>query len=214
MSKETNLAVVKESGIVAVIRAQNEQELLDTTIALNKGGVKALEITMTSPGALDVLKDVSKSLAGQAILGIGSVLDPETARMAILNGAQFVVSPILNKDIITLCQRYSVACIPGAFTPTEILTAWEAGADVVKVFPATKLGPGYFKDVKGPLPQVKLTPTGGIDLGNVAEFIQAGAEFVGVGGALVKKQLIQEKRWDELSDLAAAFVDEVRKARA
>lgn len=214
MLKEKNLAVVKESGIVAVIRAQDEQELLDTTIALNKGGVKALEITMTSPGALDVLKEVSKSLADQAILGIGSVLDPETARMAILNGAQFVVSPILNKEIITLCQRYSVACIPGAFTPTEILTAWEAGADVVKVFPATKLGPGYFKDVKGPLPQVKLTPTGGINLENVADFIKSGAEFVGVGGALVKKQLVQEKRWDELSNLAAAFVDEVRKARA
>ncbi|HHT69526.1 MAG TPA: bifunctional 4-hydroxy-2-oxoglutarate aldolase/2-dehydro-3-deoxy-phosphogluconate aldolase [Firmicutes bacterium] len=213
MSKEQTIAAIRETGIVAVIRADGEAELLDTTVALNQGGVKALELTMTSPGALDVLKEVSRRLTGEAILGIGSVLDAETARLAILAGAQFVVSPILNYDIITMCQRYSIPCIPGAFTPTEILNAWQAGADVVKVFPATKLGPGYLKDIKGPLPQVKLTPTGGINLENTGDFIRAGAEFVGVGGALVNKELIKSKNWTALSSLATQFIDEVRKAR-
>ena len=213
MSKEQTIAAIRETGIVAVIRVDGEAELLDTTVALNQGGVKALELTMTSPGALDVLKEVSRRLTGEAILGIGSVLDAETARLAILAGAQFVVSPILNYDIITMCQRYSIPCIPGAFTPTEILNAWQAGADVVKVFPATKLGPGYLKDIKGPLPQVKLTPTGGINLENTGDFIRAGAEFVGVGGALVNKELIKSKNWTALSSLATQFIDEVRKAR-
>ena len=213
MSKEQTIAAIRETGIVAVIRADGEAELLDTTVALNQGGVKALELTMTSPGALDVLKEVSRRLTGEAILGIGSVLDAETARLAILAGAQFVVSPILNYDIITMCQRYSIPCIPGAFTPTEILNAWQAGADVVKVFPATKLGPGYLKDIKGPLPPVKLTPTGGINLENTGDFIRAGAEFVGVGGALVNKELIKSKNWTALSSLATQFIDEVRKAR-
>ena len=213
MSKEQTIAAIRETGIVAVIRADGEAELLDTTVALNQGGVKALELTMTSPGALDVLKEVSRRLTGEAILGIGSVLDAETARLAILAGAQFVVSPILNYDIITMCQRYSIPCIPGAFTPTEILNAWQAGADMVKVFPATKLGPGYLKDIKGPLPQVKLTPTGGINLENTGDFIRAGAEFVGVGGALVNKELIKSKNWTALSSLATQFIDEVRKAR-
>jgi 2-dehydro-3-deoxyphosphogluconate aldolase/(4S)-4-hydroxy-2-oxoglutarate aldolase len=213
VSKEQTIAAIRETGIVAVIRADGEAELLDTTVALNQGGVKALELTMTSPGALDVLKEVSRRLTGEAILGIGSVLDAETARLAILAGAQFVVSPILNYDIITMCQRYSIPCIPGAFTPTEILNAWQAGADVVKVFPATKLGPGYLKDIKGPLPQVKLTPTGGINLENTGDFIRAGAEFVGVGGALVNKELIKSKNWTALSSLATQFIDEVRKAR-
>jgi 2-dehydro-3-deoxyphosphogluconate aldolase/(4S)-4-hydroxy-2-oxoglutarate aldolase len=213
VSKEQTIAAIRETGIVAVIRADGEAELLDTTVALNQGGVKALELTMTSPGALDVLKEVSRRLTGEAILGIGSVLDAETARLAILAGAQFVVSPILNYDIITMCQRYSIPCIPGAFTPTEILNAWQAGADVVKVFPATKLGPGYLKDIKGPLPQVKLTPTGGINLENTGDFIRAGAEFVGVGGALVSKELIKSKNWTALSSLATQFIDEVRKAR-
>lgn len=212
--KEKNLAAIRESGVVAVIRAEGESELFDTTLALNRGGVQALEITMTSPGALDVLKKVASSLEGQAILGVGTVLDPETARLAILAGAQFVVSPVLNYEIIEICRRYSIACIPGAFTPTEILNAWQAGADVVKVFPATKLGPQYFKDLKGPLPQVKLTPTGGINLANVGDFIKAGAEFVGVGSALVDKLLIKEKNWDELSHRASAFIAAVKQARA
>lgn len=214
MGEEKIINEIRKSGVVAVIRADNSHELLDTTLALSEGGVGALEMTMTSPGALNVLEEVAPKLTGRALLGMGSVLDAETARMAILAGAQYVVSPVLNLAIITMCQRYSIPCIPGAFTPTEILMAWEAGADVVKVFPAAKLGPSYIKDIKGPLPQVRLTPTGGITLDNVADYIRAGAEFVGVGGSLVRKDLIQEKDWVGLCDLAQAFVSEVHKARS
>ncbi|HEY8392373.1 MAG TPA: bifunctional 4-hydroxy-2-oxoglutarate aldolase/2-dehydro-3-deoxy-phosphogluconate aldolase [Capillibacterium sp.] len=211
--KEECLQTLIETGVVAVIRVDNASELLDTTVALNKGGVKALEITMTSPGALEAIREAANELGPEAIIGVGSVLDPETARMAILAGAKFVVSPVLNREVIKLCHRYSVPCIPGAFTPTEILTAWEAGADVVKVFPATKLGPSYFKDILGPLPQVRLTPTGGVNLETAGEFIKAGACFVGVGSALVSKKLIAEKNWAEMSALAARFIQVVKEAR-
>ena len=213
MTKEEFIQTLTDTGIVAVIRVNNASELIDTTIALNEGGVKALEITMTSPGALEAISEASKKLGEKAIIGVGSVLDSETARMAILAGAKFVVGPILKKDVIEICRRYSITCIPGAFTPTEILTAWEAGADVVKVFPATKLGPSFFKDVLGPLPQVKLTPTGGVNLENAGEFIKAGACFVGVGGAMVDKRLVAEKKWDELSKITLKFVEVIKKAR-
>lgn len=213
MNKEAYLQTIIDTGIVAVIRVNNQEELVDTAIALSKGGVKALEITMTSPGALAAIEEATHKLGEEAIIGVGSVLDPETARMAILAGAKFVVGPVLNEEVIRLCQRYSVPCIPGAFTPTEILRAWEAGADVVKVFPATKLGPSFFKDVLGPLPQVRLTPTGGVNLENVGDFIKAGASFVGVGGALVNKELVAAGKWDELSALAAKYIAAVKEAR-
>jgi 2-dehydro-3-deoxyphosphogluconate aldolase/(4S)-4-hydroxy-2-oxoglutarate aldolase len=213
MNKEQIMQTISDTGVVAVIRVKNASELMDISVALNKGGIKALEITMTSPGALDAIKEASEKLGDNAIIGVGSVLDPETARMAILAGAKFVVSPILNEDVIKLCRMYSVPCIPGAFTPTEILHAWQAGADVVKVFPATKLGPGFFKDVLGPLPQVRLTPTGGVNLETAPEFIKAGAAFIGVGGALVDKKLVAAKKWDELSALAAKFIKVVQEAR-
>ncbi len=213
MNKEQIMQTIADTGVVAVIRVKNASELMDISVALNKGGIKALEITMTSPGALDAIKEASEKLGDNAIIGVGSVLDPETARMAILAGAKFVVSPILNEDVIKLCRMYSVPCIPGAFTPTEILRAWQAGADVVKVFPATKLGPAFFKDVLGPLPQVRLTPTGGVNLETAPEFIKAGAAFIGVGGALVDKKLVAAKKWDELSALAAKFIEVVQEAR-
>lgn len=211
--KARYLEEITRSGVVAVIRANSAEELKNITLALNKGGVKALEITMTSPGALETIKAVSSELGDSAIIGVGSVLDTETARAAILAGAQFVVSPVFKPEIITLCRRYNKICIPGAFTPTEILSAWEAGADVVKIFPATKLGPGYIKDLKGPLPQIKVTPTGCVNLENTADFIKAGAEFVGVGGAMVDKKLVAAGKWDELSALAAKFVQAVQEAR-
>lgn len=211
--KARYLEEITRSGVVAVIRANSAEELKNITLALNKGGVKALEITMTSPGALETIKAVSSELGDSAIIGVGSVLDTETARAAILAGAQFVVSPVFKPKIITLCRRYNKICIPGAFTPTEILSAWEAGADVVKIFPATKLGPGYIKDLKGPLPQIKVTPTGGVNLENTADFIKAGAEFVGVGGAMVDKKRVAAGKWDELSALAAKLVQAVQEAR-
>src|SRR5690554_4960266 len=202
MTKEQIVQTLLDTKVVAVIRVDNADELVDTAIALNKGGVKALEITVTSPGAIDAIKEAGKRLGSEAIVGVGSVLDPETARMAILAGAQFVVGPAFSRELIEMCQRYSVVCIPGAYTPTEIVQAWQAGADFVKIFPASSLGPSFIKDIKGPLPQVRVTPTGGINLENAAEFIKAGASFVGVGGALVNKKLIAEKKWDELTALA------------
>ena len=211
--KARYLGEIIKSGVVGVIRANSAEELMNITLALSKGGVKALEITMTSPGALETIKAVTSELGDGAIIGVGSVLDSETARAAILAGAQFVVSPVFKPEIVELCRRTDKICIPGAFTPTEILSAWEAGADVVKIFPATKLGPGYIKDLKGPLPQIKVTPTGGVNLENTADFIKAGAEFVGVGGAMVDKTLVAQKKWDELSELAAKFVQAVADAR-
>ncbi len=214
MTKAECLQALKESGVVAVIRASGPEELLQITRALNRGGVRALEITMTSPGALETIKAAVSQLKGEAIIGAGSVLDGETARMAILQGAEFVVSPVFRPELVAMCKRYSKVCIPGAFTPTEILTAWEAGADVVKIFPATRLGPSFIKDLKGPLPQIEVTPTGGVTLENTGEFIKAGAAFVGVGSALVDKKLVAAQDWDALSELAAKFVAAAQSARS
>jgi 2-dehydro-3-deoxyphosphogluconate aldolase/(4S)-4-hydroxy-2-oxoglutarate aldolase len=211
MTREQCIQSLIESGVVAIIRVNNAEELVNISTALNKGGIKGIEITMTSPGAIEAIKEASTLLGDQAIIGAGTVLDPETGRMAILAGAKFMVGPVLNIDLAKMCQRYSVAYIPGAYTPTEILTAWEAGADIVKVFPTQ--GPSFLKDVLGPFPNIKLTPTGGINLETLGDFIKAGASFVGVGGALVKKQLVIEKNWDELSSLAGKFIERVRSIR-
>jgi 2-dehydro-3-deoxyphosphogluconate aldolase / (4S)-4-hydroxy-2-oxoglutarate aldolase len=211
--REQVLCEMEKTGVVAVIRASDPTQLMDVVKALKAGGVTCIEVTMTTPNALDVIAKATKEFAGQCIIGVGTVLDPETARAAILAGAEFVVSPILNPEIITLCRRYSKAVIPGAFTPTEILTAWQAGADVVKVFPATKLGPEFLKDVKGPLPQVKLTPTGGVDLKNAADWIKAGATCIGVGSSLVSKKDLADKNWANIEKTAAAFTQAVRDAR-
>jgi 2-dehydro-3-deoxyphosphogluconate aldolase/(4S)-4-hydroxy-2-oxoglutarate aldolase len=213
VTKEEQLKRLTETGVVAVIRTQDGDELVSICEALVEGGVVGVEITMTSPGATEAIYKASKVLKGKAIIGAGSVLDPETARVVMLAGADFIVSPILNKDVIALCRRYGKIVIPGAFTPTEILAAWETGADVVKIFPATKLGPEFIKDVKGPLPQVKLTPTGGISLKNLGEFLRAGAEFVGVGSALVSKRIVAEKDWAGLTRLAAEYIEAAQEAR-
>ncbi len=159
-----HLQLMIDTGIVAVIRANSSAQLMDIVKALKDGGVKTLEITMTTPNALAAISEAQARYGKEVVVGVGSVLDPETARAAILAGAEFVVAPTLNVEVIRLCQRYSKVVVPGAFTPTEILTAWEAGADAVKVFPATKLGPEFFKDIMGPLPHIRLTPTGGVDL--------------------------------------------------
>jgi 2-dehydro-3-deoxyphosphogluconate aldolase/(4S)-4-hydroxy-2-oxoglutarate aldolase len=215
MDKGKNLHRIRETGIVAVIRAPSSTELIDVSRALAEGGVDCVEITMTTPNALEAIGAVSEALGDSVLVGVGSVLDPETARAAILAGAEFVVGPVLNEDVIRLCRRYSKIVVPGAFTPTEILRAWEAGADVVKVFPAGVGGPAYFKAIKGPLPQVRLTPTGGVDLGTAADFIRAGAEFLGVGSALVKKDLLAARDFAGIGNLAAEYrkvVVEARKA--
>ena len=214
MTKGEQLRLMEETGVVAVIRTQDGGELVSICEALVAGGVLAVEITMTSPGALEAIYQASKVLGGKAIIGAGSVLDGETARAALLAGADFLVSPVLRQDVITMAKRYGKIVIPGAFSPTEILTAWEAGADVVKVFPATKLGPEFFKDIRGPLPQVKLTPTGGVNLGNLGQFLQAGAVFVGVGSALVNRDIVARRDWAALSVLGAQYIAAVKQARA
>lgn len=203
-----------ECGIVAVIRTDSPEDLLDVTKALYDGGIISLEITMTVPSAIDYLPKVKKALGKDAIVGMGTVLDSETARMAILAGADFIVSPVLKKEIINLCHRYDKIAVPGAYTPTEILTAWEEGADVVKLFPADTLGPKYIKAIHGPLPYIRISPTGGVSLENVGEFIKAGACFVGVGGNLVDKKVIAEKKFEMLTERAKSYIEEIKKARS
>ena len=186
MSKETQLRHILDCGIVAVVRSPDSQQLVEVVRALADGGVTVAEITMTVPDALDVLRQVRQTLGDRVLLGAGTILDPETARAALLAGAEYLVAPTLNLDVIRLCQRYSKLVMPGAFTPTEILTAWEAGADIVKVFPAEVVGPAFFKALRGPLPQIRLMPTGGVDLNTAADFLKAGACCLGLGSQLVE----------------------------
>ena len=212
-SRTENLASIKAGGVVAVLRADSPDNLVQVAQAIGKGGIGAVEITMTTPGALGVIGECAKRLGGEFLLGAGTVLDPETARAAILAGAEYIVTPTLNPDVITLCRRYDKVVIPGALTPTEILTAWECGADIVKVFPATAVGPRYFKDIKGPLPQIDLIPTGGVDLDNAGDFIRAGACAVAVGSNLVDKTAVAEGEWHVLADTARQYVEAVHVAR-
>src|SRR5205085_1044303 len=205
MSKETDLRRVLDCGIVAVVRSPDSQQLVEVARALADGGVSVVEITMTVPDALDVLRQVRRALGDRLLLGAGTILDPETARAALLAGAEYLVAPTLNRDVIRLGQRYDKLVMPGAFTPTEILSAWEAGADVVKVFPAEVLGPAYFKAMRGPLPQVRLMPTGGVDLTTAAEFLKAGACCLGVGGQLVDAKAVAARDFGRIRDLATQY---------
>jgi 2-dehydro-3-deoxyphosphogluconate aldolase/(4S)-4-hydroxy-2-oxoglutarate aldolase len=213
MSKETQLRQVLDCGIVAVVRSPDSRQLVEVARALADGGVTVAEITMSVPNALDVVRQVREALGDRLLLGAGTVLDPETARAALLAGAEYIVAPTVNRDVIRLCQRYDKLVMPGAFTPTEILTAWEAGADVVKVFPAEVVGPAFFKALRGPLPQVRLMPTGGVDLTTAAAFLQAGACCLGVGGQLVEPKAVAERNFDRIRDLARQYVAVVRQAR-
>src|SRR5581483_2033162 len=190
MSKDSHLRHVLDCGIVAVVRSPDSSQLVEVARALADGGVTVVEITMTVPDALDVVRAVRQALGDRVLLGAGTILDPETARAALLAGAEYVVAPTVNLDVIRLCQRYDKLVMPGAFTPTEILAAWEAGADVVKVFPAEVLGPAFFKAMRGPLPQVRLMPTGGVDLNTARSFLEAGACCLGVGSQLVEPKAV------------------------
>jgi 2-dehydro-3-deoxyphosphogluconate aldolase / (4S)-4-hydroxy-2-oxoglutarate aldolase len=204
---------IEASGVVAVIRLREPNKLRAVVDALAEGGVRALEVTMTVPGAIDLIGELAPTLPSGFILGAGTVLDSETARLAILAGAQFIVSPVFRPEVITICHRYDVAAMPGCFTPTEILTAWESGADVVKVFPATALGPGFFKDIRGPLPQVRMMPTGGVTLDNAGDWIAAGAVAVGVGTALVDAKAIAADAYAAITANAQRIIGSVRAAR-
>jgi len=213
MQKAEVLNTLREIGLVPVLRAESEEQALALASAIAAGGVTVLEVTMTVPGAIRVMRRLAEERP-DILIGAGTVLDPETARMCILEGAQFVVSPALNPKTIELCHRYGVAVLPGALTPTEIVTAWEAGADVVKVFPASSLGGAkYLKSVKAPLPQVELIPTGGVSLATAAEFLEAGAFALGVGADLVNLKAIAEGHPETITENARKYLAIVRKFR-
>lgn len=213
MTKEEVLRIILDTKVIAVIRMADANKLAKVVAAIQEGGVKAIEITMTTPGALEVIQIMSKDKIPGVVIGAGTVLDPETAASVIHAGADFVVSPILNQKMVRLCNRYGTLVAPGALTPTEIMKAWERGADIVKIFPATSLGPRYFKDIKGPLPQVRLMPTGGVNLENASEFIKNGACCVGIGSALLDKKVIQARDWASLIEISAKLIELVRNAK-
>jgi len=214
MSKESQLQQVLDAGIVAVVRSPDSQQLVEVIRALADGGVTVSEITMTVPNALDVLRQARQALGDRVLLGAGTILDPETARAALLAGAEYIVAPTVNVDVIRLCQRYNKLVMPGAFTPTEVLAAWEAGADIVKVFPAEIVGPAFFKAVRGPLPQVRMMPTGGVDLNTAASFLKAGACCLGIGSQLVEPAAVAARNFDRIRDLARQYVEIVKQTRA
>ncbi|MBL4701926.1 MAG: bifunctional 4-hydroxy-2-oxoglutarate aldolase/2-dehydro-3-deoxy-phosphogluconate aldolase [Phycisphaeraceae bacterium] len=211
--RQAIVAKMETTGIVAVIRADGPDQLVNICKSLAAGGVDVSEITMTTPGALKAIEAAADQLADKCLIGVGSVLDPETARLAILAGAQYIVSPTTNLKVIEMANRYGTPIICGAMTPTEIITAFQAGADIIKVFPANHFGPQYLKDLLAPMPQLKLIPTGGVDMNTAKDWIAAGACCLGVGSALVKKDLIKDQKWDELTTLAAQFIKAVKGAR-
>jgi 2-dehydro-3-deoxyphosphogluconate aldolase/(4S)-4-hydroxy-2-oxoglutarate aldolase len=213
MGREATLKRIVDGGIVAVVRSESGASLVKVVQALAEGGVGAAEVTFTVPDAIDVIRQVRREVGDAIVLGAGTVLDPETARAALLAGAEYIVAPTLHFDVIRLCRRYDKAVMPGAFTPTEILAAWEAGADVVKVFPADVGGPAYLKAIRGPLPQIRLMPTGGVDLDTAESFLKAGACCLGVGGALVDPKAIAAGDFGRIRDLAAQYAAIVRRTR-
>lgn len=207
MPKSDDLRRVLQSGIVAVIRAPDGDKLVEVAEALLAGGVEVMEVTFTVPRAHQVIQQVADRLGNRILLGAGTVLDCETARLAMLSGAEFIVSPGTDLAVIEMCQRYDKLVMPGALTPTEILTAWQAGADIVKIFPSDLTGPRYLKAIKAPLPQVQLMPTGGVNLDTAADYLRAGACALGVGGSLVDKDAIQSGNLSRIESRARQFVE-------
>lgn len=215
MDKTKIIQTIKETGLMPVVRVDSADDALRAVEAVKAGGISVLEITMTVPGAIRAIEEVARRYAGEVVIGAGTVLDAETARACMLAGASFIVSPSLDLATIACCRRYSVACIPGALTPTEIVTAWTAGADVVKVFPAGALGgASYLKSLKAPLPQIELIPTGGVSLKTAADFIKAGAMALGVGADLVDTKALRDGQAGVITERARQYVEIVREARA
>jgi len=215
MSREKTLRILLDTGVVPIIRCESGEMALEAARAIVRGGVPVLEVTMTVPGALKILERLADEFGDALTLGAGTVLDPETARSCMLAGAEFFVTPGLHRPTIEICNRYSKAILPGALTPTEVISAWEAGADMVKIFPAGNLGgPKYIAALKAPLPQVLMCPTGGVDRVNAGDFFRAGASAVAVGSSLMKTQAMREGRFEEIERAAREFLDVVAQARA
>jgi len=212
MKKTAILHKLNTEKVIALIRADSPDGLLDCAKALAEGGLTSIELTMTTPGALRMLEKATADLP-DFLFGLGTVLDAETARAGILSGARFIVTPALRPDVIKVCQRYSVPIFCGAFTPTEVVNAWECGADAAKIFPAEFFGPSYIKSLKAPLPQVEFVPTGGVTADNVGDFIKAGAFATAAGSSLVEAKAFKERNWAAITAKAQAFVKAVAAAK-
>lgn len=211
MDKEKVIQKLTEAGLVAVVRANNAEEAIKISDACLKGGCPSIELTFTVPGADKVIAELAERYKGEMLLGAGTVLDPETARIAILAGANYIVSPGFNLETAKLCNRYRVPYMPGCMTITEVITAMEAGADIIKIFPADLFGPTIIKDIKGPLPQAKLMPTGGVDVSNVDQWIKAGAVAVGAGSSLTAGAKTGD--YDKITETAKQFIAKIKEAR-
>jgi len=215
MTSREILAFITEVGIVPVVRTSSAEGAIQAVEAIYAGGVRAAEITMTVPGAIRALEKLADRFGGKMILGAGTVLDPETARACMLAGAEFIVTPSLRLSTIEMAKRYSKVICPGALTPTEVLTAWEAGADMVKIFPCGNVGgPKYIKALKGPFPQIEMIPTGGVNLETTGDFLKAGACAVAVGGELVDAKTVKEGRFDIIENRARQYLAAIAKARS
>ena len=204
---------IEETGIISIIRGIDETKISKTVQALFEGGIKVLEVTFDTPGAAGMIEKIKREYSDKIIIGAGTVLDPETARIAILSGADFVLSPSLNIKVIEVCSRYSKLAVPGVLTPTEIVCALESGAQIVKLFPAGAFGPAYIKDIKGPLKQAEIIAVGGISIDNAEEFIRNGAMALGVGSELVNSRLISEEEFSVISQKSRMFIDIIKGAR-
>lgn len=213
MTKPEILDRILNPGIVAIIRADSSEQLIDAATALYEGGVTGMEVTMTTPNALQVISDVHAKFGNKVLIGVGSVLDTETARMAILAGAEFVVTPVTRPEVIRLCNRYGKPIASGAYTPTECITAYESGSDFVKLFPADQVGPTYIKNILAPMPMLRIIPTGGVTIETAGSFIKAGCVALAAGSSLVSKDVLKNGSWKSLSETAAAFVAAIRTAR-
>ncbi|MCZ7532742.1 MAG: bifunctional 4-hydroxy-2-oxoglutarate aldolase/2-dehydro-3-deoxy-phosphogluconate aldolase [Acidimicrobiia bacterium] len=213
MDKAARLDLIRSTGVIAIMRARSSDQLMDAADAIKAGGVRVIEVTMTTPGAFDVIAAATHRFGDEVLFGAGTVLDTETARAAILAGAGFVVAPTLSLPVVRLCNRYGIPVMPGVFTPTEALAAWEAGADMVKLFPASIGGPALVKAIRAPLPQLDIVPVGGVDLETAAPFIRNGAVALGVGSSLIDQALLDSGDMVELTRRAAGFVEKVREGR-
>ncbi|MFN2533243.1 MAG: bifunctional 4-hydroxy-2-oxoglutarate aldolase/2-dehydro-3-deoxy-phosphogluconate aldolase [Pyrinomonadaceae bacterium] len=214
MNKKEIIQRIRDIGIIPVVRASSHQEAIQVVEAIQQSGLNLLEITMTVPGAIKIIEQLTKRFGDGAVIGAGTVLDPQRARECISAGAKFIVSPALNLNTVACCREQEVAVMPGALTPTEVVTAWEAGSDFVKVFPANALGgASYIKSLKAPLPQIALVPTGGVSLSTVAAFIEAGAAAVGVGSDLVDVKAIREGHPERITETARAYIAAIQQAR-
>ena len=214
MNKQKILDGILECGIAAVVRAESADLAHKAIQAALEGGVNVIEVTFTVPGALEIIRDLAKTIGGDAILGAGTVLTPQTATDAIEAGARFIVSPCTSMAVIEAAKLKGVPVFPGALTPTEVVTAWQSGADLVKIFPANVVGPSYLRDLHGPLPQVKFMPTGGVGLDTAMDYLKAGASALGVGGDLINKKLMAEGNFAEITASARKFREIVREFRA